>query len=321
MAKILAIAMVAEHFHASFGQAIGIVTCGGSLGVTVMAPVMQLFLETYGLKGALILLGAINAHIVVCGALLRTPKEQSDHLSTPKYEHLSSKEEANSAEDSSCSPSWVNRITTVLNSTLFSNQRFLCLLTFHAIKSFVAVGWVVYLVSLTSSKGISPYLSAVIASIGGLGGIPGKLITPVFIDRKVVPSVVVYYAGFLTMSVSLVGHAVLSTFTGLSISSLFYGISDGALSVVIYKDCKTSVNANKMTEAFAWLEIAAVLPTPIVTILTGKYFIFTLSTRPLVSYVLISQVLKFQWVFHDFPIPMLGMFVLIFMHFLWWLQL
>ena len=299
MAKILAIAMVAEHFHASFGQAIGIVTCGGSLGVTVMAPVMQLFLETYGLKGALILLGAINAHIVVCGALLRTPKEQSDHLSTPKYEHLSSKEEANSDENSSCSPSsWLDRINTLLNSSLFNNQRFLCLLTFQAIDSFVAIGWVVYLVSLTSSKGISPYLSAVIASIGGLGGIPGKLITPVFIDRKVVPSVVVYYAGFLTMSVSLVGHAVLSTFTGLSISSLFYGISDGALSVVIYKDCKTSVNANKMTEAFAWLEIAAVLPTPIATILTGIFvffffknthvelfpFPFTVSTRSLVSY-------------------------------------
>ena len=215
MAKILAIAMVAEHFHASFGQAIGIVTCGVSLGVTVMAPVTQLFLQTYGLKGALILLGAMNAHIVVCGALLRTPKEQGEHPPTPKYEQLS-KEEANSPEDSSYSPSWSDRINTLLKSSLLSNHRFLCLLTYAALDAFVSFGWVVYLVSLTSSKGISPYLSAVIASIGGLGGIPGKLITPMFIDHKVVPSVIVYYTVLLTMSVSLVGHAVLSTFTGLT---------------------------------------------------------------------------------------------------------
>ena len=269
MAKILAIAMVAEHFHASFGQAIGVVGCGINLGVIVMAPVTQLFLETYGLKGALILLGAINAHIVVCGALLRPPKEQGEHLPTPKYEQLS-KEEANSAEDSSYSSSWLDRIKTLLKSSLFSNHRFLCLLIFQAIDSFVVIGWVVYLVSLTSSKGISPYLSAVIASIGGLGGIPGKLITPVFIDHKVVSSVVVYYAVLLTMSVSLVGHAVLSTFTGLAISSFFFGMSSGALSVVIYKDCKTYVDADKMTEAFAWLEIAAFIPTPIATTVTGK---------------------------------------------------
>ena len=264
--------MVAEHFHASFGQAIGIVACGVSLGLTIMALITQFFLETYGLKGALILLGAINAHIVVYGALLRTPEEQGEHLSTPRYEQLS-KEEANSPEDSSYSPSWSDRINTLLKSSLLSNHRFLCLLTYAALDAFVSFGWVVYLVSLTSSKGISPHSSAVIASIGGLGGIPSRLITPLFIDHNVVPSVVVYGAAFLTMSVSLVGHAVLSSFTWLSISSLVYGISAGALSVVISKDCKTSVDADKATEAFAWLEIAGCLPIPISTILIGKYFI------------------------------------------------
>ena len=92
-----------------------------------------------------------------------------------------------------------------------------------------------------------------------------------FIDHNVVPSVVVYYAAFLTISSSLVGHVVLSTFTGLAISSLVFGISSGALTVVIYKDCKTTVDADKITEAFAWLEIATVLPTPISTIVAGKF--------------------------------------------------
>merc|ERR1712046_211019 len=43
----------------------------GSLGITIFAPVVQVFLDTYGWRGAVLLLGGIYFHIAVAGALLR----------------------------------------------------------------------------------------------------------------------------------------------------------------------------------------------------------------------------------------------------------
>ena len=281
--KVLAIALLAEHFHASFGQAIGVVSCGLGLGVMVMAPVTQFILDTCGLKGALILLGAVNAHLIVCGALLKPYSNVK-----PGYQQIAEGE--HKGESTVHRVAWLDTIVGLFSSSVFSNRRFLCLLIYQAIDSFAYSGWIVYLVSLAESKDISPYRSAVIASVGGFGGIIGKIISPVFIDRHILPTNAVYFAAFLAMMASLVGHALLGSFEGLLVSSLGFGISTGTL-VIVYTDCKTCIEEDKMTESFAWLEISLVIAGAAGTLFTGKLFVIHSDANELLAVFEISFVL------------------------------
>ena len=275
LVKVSGMAMVAEHFHGSFGQVIGIVSSGMGLGIMVMAPVTQLFLDTFGLKGTLILLGAFNAHLIVCGALL-------PYVRPAGYEPILGGNET-------VQESGIHKIIALFNLSLFGKPQFLYLLIFQAIDTSTYIAWLVYLVSLAESKGISPYLSATIASksIGGCGSLVGKIITPVFIDRHIVPQSVIYYVGFLTMCLTLIGQALFTSFHGLLWTSFAFSISSGALTVNVFKHCKAALDQDQMTEAFAWLEIAAILSSSLAILLIGNCicFHFEFSSRLLYHFV------------------------------------
>lgn len=66
---------VALYFTKKRSLANGIGECGGGVGSFVFAPLVGLLIDTYGWRGALLVLSAISGNIIVCGALIRpTPK-------------------------------------------------------------------------------------------------------------------------------------------------------------------------------------------------------------------------------------------------------
>jgi len=58
--------------HRSF--ATGISTLGWSIGIFIGAPLTQLLLNHYGLRGTLALLGALQSHRIPLALQFRTPK-------------------------------------------------------------------------------------------------------------------------------------------------------------------------------------------------------------------------------------------------------
>eukprot|EP00057_Strongylocentrotus_purpuratus_P034023 XP_793638.3 PREDICTED: monocarboxylate transporter 7 [Strongylocentrotus purpuratus] len=59
-----------SYFSDRFEIATGIMTSGGSTGVMIMPWIFENLLDMYGWRGAILLLGGVNAHFLVIGALL-----------------------------------------------------------------------------------------------------------------------------------------------------------------------------------------------------------------------------------------------------------
>uniref|UniRef100_UPI00398E594F monocarboxylate transporter 12-like n=1 Tax=Pristiophorus japonicus TaxID=55135 RepID=UPI00398E594F len=66
-----AIAIVGKYFCKRKAMAYGLAMSGSGIGTFVLAPVVQLLIEQYSWRGALLILGGLVANICVCGALLR----------------------------------------------------------------------------------------------------------------------------------------------------------------------------------------------------------------------------------------------------------
>lgn len=63
--------MVGCYFRERKALAYGIAMSGSGIGTFVLAPVVQLLIELYSWRGALLVLSAFVANLCVCGALLR----------------------------------------------------------------------------------------------------------------------------------------------------------------------------------------------------------------------------------------------------------
>lgn len=66
-----AIALVGSYFQRRKALAYGLAMSGSGIGTFVLAPVVQMLIEMYSWRGALLVLSAFVANLCVCGALLR----------------------------------------------------------------------------------------------------------------------------------------------------------------------------------------------------------------------------------------------------------
>ncbi|XP_023686629.1 monocarboxylate transporter 12-B [Paramormyrops kingsleyae] len=66
-----AIAMVGVYFHERKALAYGIAMSGSGIGTFILAPAVQLLIEHFSWRGALLIAGGFVSNLCVCGALLR----------------------------------------------------------------------------------------------------------------------------------------------------------------------------------------------------------------------------------------------------------
>ncbi len=72
-----AIAMVGSYFSERKALAYGIAMSGSGIGTFILAPAVQLLIEFFSWRGALLILGGLVSHLCVCGALMRPLEGQS----------------------------------------------------------------------------------------------------------------------------------------------------------------------------------------------------------------------------------------------------
>ncbi|KAJ8406837.1 hypothetical protein AAFF_G00297530 [Aldrovandia affinis] len=78
-----AIAMVGTYFCERKALAYGIAMSGSGIGTFVLAPVVQLLIDHYSWRGALLILGGFVSNLCVCGALLRPLKKGENSENGP----------------------------------------------------------------------------------------------------------------------------------------------------------------------------------------------------------------------------------------------
>ncbi|KAF6097039.1 solute carrier family 16 member 11 [Phyllostomus discolor] len=79
-----ALGTVSRYFSRRRVFAVGLALMGNGASSLLLAPALQLLLDTFGWRGALLLLGAITLHLTPCGALLRPLELPGDPPAPPR---------------------------------------------------------------------------------------------------------------------------------------------------------------------------------------------------------------------------------------------
>uniref|UniRef100_A0A3P8US84 Solute carrier family 16 member 12b n=1 Tax=Cynoglossus semilaevis TaxID=244447 RepID=A0A3P8US84_CYNSE len=222
------IAMVGCYFKQRKALAYGVALSGSGIGIFVLAPVVQLFIELYSWRGALLVLSAFVANLCVCGALLRP------------ITLLEEEEEENMKEETP--PTQVPR-RRCFNSCFLSSKEYRFLLlpdfVFFAVSLvFMASGCsipFVYLVPYALSSGVSHQHAAFLMSILGIIDIVGNITVGWLTDRRCVKP---YRLACYSFAIAMEGLCcllvpLLHSFPLLVPFAVLYGYFDGAYVALI----------------------------------------------------------------------------------------
>ncbi|XP_075939264.1 monocarboxylate transporter 12-B-like [Anarhichas minor] len=268
-----AIAMVGRYFSERKALAYGIAMSGSGIGTFVLAPVVQLLLERYSWRGALLILGGLVSNLCVCGALMRplTLAEDSKLVESMNLNNIDAKIE-NSGLKTSPAESLASTKTSSRSRCLSLESReeygFLLIPDFLILSVsflFLAYGCsapVVYLVPYALSMGLERQRAAFLMSIFGVGGIVGNITFGWITDRKCLKRyrmlsyvVAIGMAGFCCMFLHL-----LHSFSLLVPFSLLYGYFDGAYVALIPVVTSDIVGSSCLTSALGVVYFLHAIP-------------------------------------------------------------
>ncbi|KAL3968226.1 glutamate receptor ionotropic, NMDA 3B [Sarotherodon galilaeus] len=260
-----AIALVGCYFQRRKALAYGVAMSGSGIGTFVLAPVVQMLIELYSWRGALLVLSAFVANLCVCGALLRPialQEQQCGRCSCQSHVHSAGQSESDSpvcsgagdhsqqdmekppkdsvdllAPPESSAPK-LRRMWRLLSC---GEYRFLLLPDFLGLAVsflFLASGCslpFVYLVPYALSAGISHQHAAFLMSILGVIDIVGNITFGWLTDRRCLKP---YRLACYVFSVGMEGLCCLFTpllrsFPLLVPFAVLYGYFDGAYVALI----------------------------------------------------------------------------------------
>ncbi|XP_071796126.1 monocarboxylate transporter 4-like [Asterias amurensis] len=88
--------LIGSYFNKSITTAYAVSSIGNSFVFVAFVPLIQLFLDIYGWRGTMLLIGGLSLHIALCGALMK-PHEASG--SQDGYEAALTDEEQETRDD------------------------------------------------------------------------------------------------------------------------------------------------------------------------------------------------------------------------------
>ncbi|KAM4715129.1 monocarboxylate transporter 12-B [Anableps anableps] len=246
-----AIALVGCYFQRRKALAFGVAMSGSGIGTFVLAPVVQVLIDLYAWRGALLILSAFVANLCVCGALLRPITVQREKwVETGDYRFYSKNMSAKQSVPSSLpvthpqgNPASGLKERCCFSSCFLSNSEyhFLLLPDFLGLALsflFLASGCslpFVYLVPYALSVGVSHQNAAFLMSILGAINIVGNITFGWLMDRRCLKPhcLTCYIVAVVMEGLSCLFVVQLCTFAHLVPFALVYGYFDGAYVALI----------------------------------------------------------------------------------------
>ncbi|XP_040922524.1 monocarboxylate transporter 12-B isoform X3 [Toxotes jaculatrix] len=288
-----AIAMVGCYFQQRKALAYGIAMSGSGIGTFVLAPAVQLLIELYSWRGAMLVLSAFVANLCVCGALLRpiplredeeeaegesTGEERCGNVSSQDAElavKLSKESEDRLLSSGLLASSPSNPAPQVKKRRCFGScflsskeYRFLLLPDFLGLAVsflFLASGCslpFVYLVPYALSSGVSHQHAAFLMSILGVIDIMGNVTFGWLTDRRCLKP---YRLACYIFSVGMEGLCclfvpLLCSFPLLVPFAVLYGYFDGAYVALIPVVTSDVVGASCLSSALGVVYFLHAIP-------------------------------------------------------------
>lgn len=181
--------MVGKYFSRRKALAYGIAMSGSGIGTFILAPVVQLLIEQFSWRGALLILGGFVLNLCVCGALMR-PITLKEYQTSRESNHVCRTQKQDFKRASPCS-TWAKEwVQTCLCCSLQQEYSFLLMSDFVVLAIsvlFMAYGCsplFVYLVPYALSVGVSHQQAAFLMSILGVIDIVGNVTFGWLTDRR-----------------------------------------------------------------------------------------------------------------------------------------
>ncbi|XP_072018414.1 monocarboxylate transporter 12-like [Amphiura filiformis] len=225
-------AVLGQYFHKHFSLANSFTIAGSSLGIMLLGPLTQIFVEIYGWRGAMWLLGALAFHIAVFGVLLRPPTrtDNLDHFLLQEDEIEGANiEDENS--DNLCSDCCFSLVRT-MDGSLFKDHMFIIITLVSTTIRFSQMAWLIYLVPNVISKGVPILQASFISTSAGVGDLIGRLLPGVFssMSGHEISSKTVWTFGMCITTVSFALDTMVELYSGMMVLGFFQGLGIGMTS-------------------------------------------------------------------------------------------
>ena len=257
---------LAKYFDEKFSVANAIARTGLSTGLIAMPLLIQFCIDVYGWRGTLLLIGGINLHCIVSGALLKPIPANisaSDDVNE-EFQLQSTKLPTNHLHHQ---PSGDNKCATIelklnlsyyLDLELFRDSIFITRMVYIFGCGYCNTGWLIYLVPFAVTLEIPPYEAASLATFGGVGQLFGTLIFPL-LTRKFSNTNILYLTSLLMCLALMLNplFSILHSYVGLICSAVGFGLGRGSGLLANLQIAKeNSAESDKMTNVFTWLNVA-----------------------------------------------------------------
>ncbi|XP_072051825.1 monocarboxylate transporter 6-like [Amphiura filiformis] len=272
-----------------FSKASAFARAGVSIGITIMPLLTQFLNDVYGWRGTMLILGGINLHCVISGALLRPVScNLQDVQNRQHHASLQNKTKYDSEQQKTglCSMISIN-IMYSLDLELFCNGIFLTRMVYSFGNGYLLTGWLIYLVPSAMDIGILPYKAAFLATLGGIGNFFGYISFPVI--KTFLSNTVILYSSSVSSCLFLLLHPLSSarhSYIGMGISSAGLGVARPLGMLAGHQIVKENIEHSRMTNAFMWNFVSYSLGSVLSGFLSG--WIYDQSGSYTLSFVVLS---------------------------------
>uniref|UniRef100_A0A096LWC8 Solute carrier family 16 member 12 n=1 Tax=Poecilia formosa TaxID=48698 RepID=A0A096LWC8_POEFO len=267
-----AIAMVGKYFNERKALAYGIALSGSGIGTFVLAPAVQLLIEHYSWRGALLVLGGFVSNLCVCGAVMR-PLEQKPAESQiqPDGNKQRGPQRNDFNEATPTEPLASSQLLSRGQSFFFKVKeefgflwipRFLVLSVSFVFLAFGCSVPVVYLVPYALSVGVEHQHTAFLMSIFGVSGIVGNITFGWITDRTCLKRhrLLSYLVAISMEGLCCVFLPLLRSFPLLVPFSILYGYFDGAYVALIPVVTSDTVGSTHLASALGVVYFLHAIP-------------------------------------------------------------
>ncbi|XP_038066413.1 monocarboxylate transporter 12-like [Patiria miniata] len=255
---ILTRTLVGMHFTDNYATASGIGSSGHAVGLVLIAPFTQLLLDTYGWRGAMLLLGGLSMHLAPCGALLRTPPRETDSYETlPASEHDQLVSQAHSADKKTACCKRKDDILARFGCSVCLRVAYwraaIVLICFR----FVPALWVVYFVSHAQAKGFSAYDAVMFTTAAGAGSFVCKIASGLVVDRGLMSLRWAMSLCIVVASSTLICISWTNSYWSMMVNAFCHYGANGAVGSFCDIYTKELLGVEHLGSAMSWMELMA----------------------------------------------------------------
>ncbi|XP_056621512.1 monocarboxylate transporter 13 [Triplophysa dalaica] len=220
------VTMLGWYFEKRRPVANALASAGECILTFILNPSFQFLIDQYSWRGAMLILGALQLNLCLCGALLRPldsydpPKELKGEEKDLEMQFTNDRPESKQHLKT--------KIIRYVDYTLIANVRFMVYSMFGV---FAALGFFapsLFLVPYARSKGVEEYQAAALMSISAALDLLGRLLFGWVANLHLVETIHQLLVTVLMLGIVLLLCPLAATFTHLALFSAGYGLVFGA---------------------------------------------------------------------------------------------